>query len=111
MFTRFVLRAIARWNRTLLVAATALLAIGAGQVAIPVATLRAWLWLVGGMILLYVSDVGREVETTAKALSTMSHAPEAEIRTDLFDARSSRWIAVLTLMAIGLVVVGVIRPQ
>jgi hypothetical protein len=104
-----VLRAVAHWHRTILVGGTALLAIGATEVTPTHPPLRAWLWLVGGMMLLYVSDVGREVESTARSLSTMSKAPPKQIRSDVFQARSSRWLAVLTVVAIGLIIIGFIR--
>ena len=111
MLTDAVLRAVARWHRTILVGATALLAIGATEVSTPAASARAWLWLVGGMVLLYVSDVGREVESTARALSTMSKTPQKQIRSEVFEARSTRWLAVLTVVALGLMIVGLFEPR
>src|SRR5713226_13123 len=104
MLTRIVIHALARWHRTLLVAATAILAIGASLVATTSPPLRAWLWLVGGMILLYTSDVGREVESTARRLSTSTGTPPDQVRSEVFEARSSRWLAVLAIGSIGLII-------
>jgi len=111
LLTNIVLRSIARWNRTLLVAGTALLAVGASQVSTQSPALRAWLWVIGGMALLYVSDVGREIESATRALSSMSRTPQPEIRSDLFGARSSPWLAVLAAAAVGLIIIGLVSAK
>ncbi len=98
---------LCRWHRAILVGSTALLAVGASQVALPDTTPRGWFLLIGGSIMLYASDVGREVQATATELQ-WSRTDPSQVQREVLAARTSRWLAVVVAVALGLVLIALI---
>src|SRR3989442_69286 len=98
---------LCRWHRALLVGSTALLAVGASEVALPGEGARGWLLLLGGGILLYAADVGREIQTTVAELHWSKTSPQ-QVQREVLEARSSRWLAIPVAVAVGLIVVALV---
>lgn len=98
---------LCRWHRALLIGSTALLAVGATEIPLPGEGVRGWLLLLGGAILLYASDVGREVQTTVAELQWSKTSPQ-QVQREVLEARSSRWLAIPVAVALGLIVIALV---
>lgn len=98
-----MLSALVRANRALLVAATAALGVGASRIAGNPNNASDWLLTVGAALLLYASDICREVDDVARTFPATTAALRTQARVDVLLARGRHAIV---LIALGVVLGG-----
>lgn len=96
---------VTRLHRSSLILATILLAIAAARTAVS-PTLGTWLILVGAAILMYLSDLLREIEENAAELARSTKLDRSRTRRDIFAAHRPILIGVAVFAGCGLVVAG-----
>ncbi len=95
-----------RSHRVLLVVSTLTLGIFGSRIATDMTSLGDWLVATGATVAIYLSDLCREIEDSARVLSGGSQERRIKARIDLFDTRSPEQIIVLAAIAVTLVGLG-----
>src|SRR3954469_25131738 len=98
-------------HRFLLIAATAVFAIGTSNLADDSGDVASWLLTAGAGTLMYFADICADVDRASEALAASTSTPRADTRSDVFKARASRGTVGLATVGITLVFAGFLWPQ
>jgi hypothetical protein len=97
----------ARLHRSLLIFSTVILAIEASRVAVT-ASFGIWVVLGGAAVLMYVSDLLREIEDKARELAFSTGRDLSRTRRDVFTVHGRWRLGTALLLGIVLLLVGVV---
>jgi hypothetical protein len=78
-------------HRWILIAGTTILAVATSFLVADASNFANWLLVIGGGLIMYVSDVCREVEGANRDLASASHRRTSDTRVDIFDAEAPRF--------------------
>jgi hypothetical protein len=95
-----VVASLVRCHRAIFVAATAMLGVGASEVAAGSGAARHWLLLGGSAVVMFVGDTLSSVDGRARTLAAGSNVPISEARSDVFGQMRPRVITMLAIVGV-----------
>lgn len=96
-----------QFHRLLFVLGTVGIAVSASRVANNPEEYGSWCLTLAAVVILVMSDVGREIELVAQSLAASSGFEVGRARRDVANARAPRWFPVCTALAVTLILASI----